>query len=121
MSEGRSAIAIATDTASSPVGAHVEGNLPGALDALHAVVEDPRQQHVAQRDLQVRGFEVRMPRPDRAMLLVEHAHEALGEIADLARGAAGVRARDLARGRKLEIAEIGRVAGTRGRFRHVQT
>jgi hypothetical protein len=102
------------------VRAHVEGDLSGTLDALHAVVEYARQQHVAQRDLQLGRLQVRMPRPDGAVLVVEHAHEAFREVADLAGGCADVRARDLARGRELQIAEIGRIAGTRRRLRHVQ-
>jgi hypothetical protein len=70
--------------------------------------------------LQVRHVEMWMPWADGAMLVVEHAHEAFGEIADLARRRAGIRPRDFPGGRKLQVAEIGRVAGTRRRLRHVQ-
>src|SRR5215472_13669224 len=41
------------------------------LDLLHAIVEEPRQQHVAQPHLQLRRLEMRIPRADRAMLVVE--------------------------------------------------
>ena len=58
--------------------AHIEGDLSLALRALHAVVEDARQQHVAQADLQVFGVEARIPGPDGFVLVVEHAHQADG-------------------------------------------
>ena len=56
--------------------AHVEGDLSLALRALHAVVEDAREQHVAQADLQVFGLEARIPLADGFVLVVEHAHQA---------------------------------------------
>ena len=56
--------------------AHIEGDLSLALRALHAVVEDAREQHVAQADLQVFGLEARIPLAHGFVLVVEHAHQA---------------------------------------------
>ena len=53
----------------------VERDLSRALRALHAFVEDARQQHVAQTHLQLRRVEMRMPRSDRVPGIVENAHQ----------------------------------------------
>ena len=60
--------------------AHIEGDLSLALRALHAVVEDAREQHVAQADLQVFGLEARIPLADGFVFVVEHAHQPDGQL-----------------------------------------
>ena len=100
--------------------AHVERDLSLALRALHAIVEHPREQHVLEADLQVRRIQVRMPGPDRAVLVVEHAHELGREVADVANARVDVRARHGAGRRRLEIAEIGFLARPGVRLGRVQ-
>ncbi len=53
---------------------------------LHAVVEDAREQHMAQRHLQLFGLEVRIPGTDGAPLVIEHAHHLPAEVLNLADG-----------------------------------
>ena len=57
---------------------HVERDASLALRLLHALVKQARQQHVPQADLQFSGFQMRVPRSHRAVLIVEHAHQLRG-------------------------------------------
>ena len=100
--------------------AHVERDLALALRALHAIVEDAREQHVPQPDLQVRGIEVRVPGADGPVLVVEHAHQVDRQVADVAHARVHVRPRHGAGRRGLEVAEIGGFARARVRLRRVQ-
>ena len=101
--------------------AHVERGLALPLRALHALVEDAREQHVPQTDLQVVHFEVRVPRADRHVAVVEHAHQVDREIADVAHARVDVGPRHRTRGRGLEIAEVRLLAGPRVVLRDVQS
>jgi hypothetical protein len=75
---------------------------------------------VAQADLQLGRVEVRMPGPDRAVLVVEHAHHLDREVPDVAHSRVDVGAADRAGGRGLEVAEIRLFAGTGVMLRNVQ-
>jgi len=114
MSPGRSAMHCATDTASFAQRANVERDFTGALIALHSIVVQARQQHVAQADLQFRGIEVRMPRPHRIAGIVEYAHQIERQSTDVARTCIHVRSSHCAGGRELHIAEIGASPGRAG-------
>ena len=65
-------------------GLDIKGDAPLPLDLLHAVVEQTCQQHVAQGHLQLRCFQVRIPGPDRPVLLIQYAHHLQGEVLDVA-------------------------------------
>jgi hypothetical protein len=75
---------------------------------------------VAQADLQFAGIEVRVPRADGLVRIVEHAHQVEGQRRDVAHGGGHLRPRHRARGRERNIAEVRLVAGPRRRMRHVQ-
>ena len=121
MSPGCSAMACATATASSPKRAHIEGDLSLALRALHAVVEDAREQHVAQADLQILGLEARIPLAHGLVLVVEHAHQADGHVFHVAGARVDVGLVDGAGGRQLHVAEVGLVARPRRGLRNVKS
>ena len=81
--------------------------MPWRCDALHAVIEEARQQHVAQADLQLRRLEVRIPGTDRAVILAQHAHHLDRQVLDLARRRGDVGRGTAPGGRDLHVAEIG--------------
>ncbi len=101
-------------------GPDVERDLAGALIALHAIVEQARQQHVPQADLQVRGIEMRIPWPHRIAVVVEHPHQIDWQRTDVARTRVDVGPLHRAGGRELHIAEIGRFARSGRRMGQVQ-
>ncbi len=70
---------------------HVERSLPLALHALHAVVEDPREQHVPQTDLQVFRLQMRVPGAGRTMPLIKHPHHLDREPLHLVHGRGDLR------------------------------
>ena len=86
--------------------AHVEGDLSLALGALHAIVEHSRKQHVLEADLQIRRVEMRVPGTDGAVLVVEHANELGGEVADVADAGVDVRPWYRPGRRRFEVAEV---------------
>ena len=91
---------------------HVEAGLPLPLGAVHAVVEHPHRDHVAKDLAQGVGVELGVPRADRAMLFVEHAHQVRGQPGGFRRRSADVGPRRGCRRRGFASAgEIGRVAG----------
>ena len=120
MSSRSSAAAAATAIASSPRALHVETGLALPLGAVHAVVEHPHRHHVAQHLAQRLGVELGVPRPDRAMLLVEHPHQMRGQRMGLGGGDGDIGPRRLARRRNRQRREVGRVARAECRRRHVQ-
>jgi Lrp/AsnC family transcriptional regulator len=75
---------------------------------------------VPQADLQVLHFEVRVPRADGDVAIVEHAHHVDGEVADVAHARIDVGPRDGAGRRSLEVTEIRFFARARVRVRDVQ-
>jgi len=77
--------------------AHVERDFAGPLRALHAIVEQAREDHVAQADLQILGIETRMPGTHRLAVVVEHTHEFHGEGFHVARARVDFGARDRSR------------------------
>ncbi len=100
---------------------HVEGDLALALGAQHAVVVQPRQQHVPQAHLQHVDVEMRVPGPDRAVAVVEHADQVDRQVLDVGRGRGDVGPGDGAGRRQAHVAEVGGFAGARWGVRHVQT
>ena len=72
-------------------GLDVKGDAPLALDLLHPVVEQPHEQHVPQTHLQLLGLQVRVPRADRAVILVQDAHHLHRQVLDVARRGLDVR------------------------------
>ena len=82
--------------------------------------EPVEQKHVAQAHLQFRGIEMRVPRTDRTVLVVEHPHHLHGEVADVAHPRVDVRTAHRARRRGLEIAEVRLLAGPGMVLRDVQ-
>jgi len=76
---------------------------------------------VAQADLQVVRVEVRVPRAHGLVVVVEHAHEIDGQVADVAHAGVDVGASHGTGRRRLQIAEIGLIAGSRMGSRGVQT
>ena len=99
---------------------HIERDLALALHPEHAVVEGAGQHHRPQRPPQRLGLELRVPWPDRLAVIVEHADEAIGEVAGLGRLGFDRRPRRRARFGELEITEVGRVARAEARLGDVQ-
>ena len=81
----------------------------------------PRQQHVAQAELQVRRREMRIPRPDGAMIVAEHAHHLVREGFGLRQRRGRVGPRHRAGRRELHVAEVRLLARAGGRSRNVQS
>jgi hypothetical protein len=75
---------------------------------------------VAQPDLQFGRVEVRVPRAHCAMLVVEHAHEFHGKMADVTHARIDVGPADGAGRRDLEVTEIRLLAGPGVMLRYVQ-
>ena len=121
MSPGCSAMACATRHGFLAEAAHIEGDLSLALRALHAVVEDAREQHVAQAHLQVLGLEARIPLAHGLVFVVEHAHQSHGHFFHVAGAGIDVGLVDGAGGRQLDVAEVRLVARPRGRLRNVKS
>ena len=121
MSPGCSAMAWATTDGFLAEAAHIKGDLSLALRALHAVIEDAREQHVAQADLQVFGLEARVPLAHGFVLVVEHAHQADRHLFHVACARIDVGLVDGAGGRQLHIAEVGLVARPSGWSRYVKS
>src|SRR5688572_1026052 len=88
---------------------------------MHAVVVDARQHHVAQAELELRRREVRIPRPDGAVIVAEHADQPFREIFGLRERRVRVRALHGTRGRQLQIAEVRLLAGAGRDLRDVQS
>ena len=103
------------------VAAHIKGDLSLALRSLHAVIEDAREQHVAQADLQVFGFEARVPLAHGFVLVIEHAHQADRHLFHIACARIDIGFVDGARGRQLHIAEVGFVARPRRGLRYMKS
>ena len=72
-------------------GLDIEGDPALALDLLHAVIEQARQQHVPQPNLQLLGLQVRIPGAYRALIVPEHAYHLHRELLDVARGCGHIR------------------------------
>ena len=100
--------------------ADVKRYLAGPLRALHALIEEPGQQHMAQSELQIRDRKTRIPGPDRIMRIVEHPHEFLRHPGYVARARAHVRPRHGSSRRDLQIAEIRWLTGARGHAGQMQ-
>src|SRR6185312_9398799 len=100
---------------------HIEGNPPLTLHALHAVIEETREQHVAQPHLQLFRLEVRIPGTHGASLVIEHAHQLAAEILDRPGRCLDIRPGHRPRGGEGQIAEI-RLLTRAGRWAgYVQT
>ncbi len=99
---------------------HVEAGLALALGAVHAVVEDADQHHVAEDPAQGVGIELRVPGADRLPLLVEHPDQRIDQLVGVGGRGIGVGAADAARGGDLDMAEIDRVPRPRRRLRNVE-
>ena len=110
MSPGRSAMHCGNRHRLLAERAHVERDLAGALRALHAIVVQAREHHVAQAHLQILRIEMRMPGAHRFAVVVEHAHELHRERFDVARARADLGARHRPGGRQMDVAEIGFLA-----------
>ncbi len=102
-------------------GTNVKRDFAGALIALHSIIEQPRQQHVAQPDLQFRGIQMRVPRPHGFAAIVEDAHQIERQRADVARSGVDVGSCHGARRGELHITEVGSFARPGGRTGQVQT
>src|SRR2546423_4342439 len=87
-------------------GLDIEGDAPLPLDLLHAVVEQPCEQHVAQGHLQLGRLQVRIPGPDGPVLFIEHAHHLQAEVLDVAHRGGDVRAVHRTCRGYLHVAEI---------------
>ena len=94
---------------------HVERDAALPLRLLHALIEQPRQQHMPQAHLQFGGFEVRVPRTHRPVFVVEHTHHLRGQVHGGRRhrieASARVGPRDSTGGRKTQVTEVGRLPG----------
>ncbi len=99
---------------------HVEGNSSLALRALHALVEQPCEKHVPQTNLQLLRIQVRVPRTDCTLLVIEHAHHVHRQRLDVAGSHSDVRPRNSPGGGDPDVAEIRPIAGPRRRMRNVQ-
>ncbi|MNN18689.1 hypothetical protein D3C81_1319060 [compost metagenome] len=100
---------------------HVERHLLLPLRGGHACVEDARLEHGAQATEQLLAAQLRVPRADGAALFVEHAHQAVGQVAGFRRlDVDGRLAHDAGVG-KVQVGEIGLAARPPGGFRYVQT
>ncbi len=56
-------------------GLHIESELALALETHHAIIEQAREQHIPQAESQILGRDMRIPRTDGAMRVVEHANQ----------------------------------------------
>lgn len=100
---------------------HVERDLLLALRDLHARVEDARLQHRADAFAQDVGVDVGRPGPDGASVLVEHAHEAIGQVARVGGGDVDGGFAHLAGWRQAQVRKIGLASRTPCRLRHMQS
>jgi len=87
-------------------GLDIEGDAPLPLDLLHAVVEQPGEQHVAQGHLQLGRLQVRIPGSDRPVLIIQDAHHLQSKVLDVAHRGGDVRAVHRACRGYLHVAEI---------------
>jgi hypothetical protein len=88
---------------------------------LHAVVEDAREQHVAQADLQVLGIEAWIPLADGFVFVVEHADESLRALLHVTGTRIDVRLVDRAGGREIDVAEVRLVTRAGRRLGYVKS
>ena len=88
---------------------------------MHAVVVHARQHHVAQAELEVRRREMRVPRPNGAMIVAEHPHQPVRKIFGFRERRARVWPLHRTRGRQLQIAEVRLLAGAGRDLRNVQS
>ena len=99
---------------------HVEAGLALPLPAEHPLVESAGHGHVAEHRAQRFGIELGIPGPMRAIVVAQHADQAIGEIAHRFGRTGLVRARLLAGLAHIDMAEIHRVAGAEFGFGNMQ-
>ncbi|MNG12854.1 hypothetical protein D3C84_964910 [compost metagenome] len=99
---------------------HIEGHLLLPLRGGHACVEDAGLEHRAQAAQQLLAAQFRIPRADGVALLVEHAHQAVGQVAGRGGFHVDGRLAHGAGGRQVQVGEIGLAARSPGGLRHVQ-
>ena len=100
--------------------AHIEADATLTLRTLHAIIEDPRQQHLAQTGAQRVRRQLRVPRPDRGAVVVEDADEIFSERHGLADRDADRRTRHRAGRRDPYITKIRVLARPGGDCGHMQ-
>ena len=99
---------------------HVEGDFSGALGTLHAVIVEAREQHVPKAHLQFLRVEVRMPRTDGFVVVVQNPHQLDRQRAQVANFGTDLRPGYRSGGGQMDVAEIGFFARPGGRFGQVQ-
>jgi hypothetical protein len=99
---------------------HVEAGLALPLGAEHALVVGAHHHHVAQDAAQAVPVEPRVPGADGAAVIVEHADQAVSEVAYLVGADVGIGPRDRAGGRPLDVAEVDLVTRPSMRLRDMQ-
>ena len=99
---------------------HIEAGLALALGAEHALVERADQRHAAQNRSHRIGGQARIPRPDRLMIVIQHAHEFIGEIDERLGLVRRIRAARVAGGGQAHRSKVHRVARPELGFRHVE-
>ena len=87
-------------------GLDVEGDAALALDALHSVIEQTRQQHVPQAHLQFLGLEVRIPGTYGTVIIAQHPHHLHRQVLDVAHTRLHVGTVDRSGRGDLNIAEV---------------
>ncbi|MCY1299390.1 hypothetical protein D9M69_355050 [compost metagenome] len=99
---------------------HVEGQLLLALRGDHPRVEDARLEHRAQAAQQLLVAQLRVPRADGLAVLVEHADQAVGQVAGVRRLDVHRRLAHRAGLGQVQVGEIGLAARPPGGFGDVQ-
>ncbi len=99
---------------------YVERDASLTLGALHAIIEQARQQHVPQPAAECLGRQPGIPRSDGAPRVVEHPDEFLGERHRVAHWDVDGRARHCARLGQAHVAKIRFLARPRGNGRYMQ-
>ncbi len=103
-----------------PQALHVEGHLLLPLRQQHASVENARLHHRAQSAAQQLRIGLHRPGPECTPLVVEHAHQGIGEVAGVDGLGIHRRAPRGACGRQVQIGKIGVAAGAPRGLRHMQ-
>ena len=87
----------------------------------HARVESARLHHCAQAAAQAISIDLRRPGADGTAVVVEHAHQRIGQVAGFDRLDIDGGPLHRAGRRQVQVREVGAMAWSPGRFRHVQT
>ena len=87
---------------------YIEGDLPLALRALHAIVIGTSRHHVPQPHLQLGGFQMRIPRADGTVFIIEDSDQRGRQVDHCLGGSRYIRSGCRTGRRQLEIPEIRR-------------